>query len=884
MRTKKQITTSGTKTICEKVVFMSNLSPMMLQYNAVKDKHKDCVLFFRLGDFYEMFFEDALRVSKELELTLTGRDCGLEEKAPMCGVPHHSAEGYIKRLIEKGYKVAICEQMESPAEAKGVVKRDVVRIITPGTITESGFLDETKNNYIACVYAEKSAFSISFADISTGEVYITSSKTKQINAEIINELAKFNPSEILFNDYFVTLKETTKFVKDKLFCLAELLEIEKFATDVCLKKSTEYFGEAKVRELTDDKNMIKSLGALLNYLDYTQKQGAKRIINLNMYDSEQYLSLDLTARRNLELCETMRNKEKKGTLLWVLDKTKTAMGKRLIRKYIEQPLLHLNTIMNRQNAVTELFSDNTKRADLREILSSVFDLERLMTKVVYGTVNPRELKALGQTVKNIPAIKKTTKDFKSTLLVTLREETHELKDIYTLIESAIKDEPPVMIKDGDVVKDGFNAELDELRNVYKNAKGILTQIETDEKEKTGIKNLKIGYNRVFGYYIEVSKGNVHLVPDGYIRKQTLSNCERYITEELKELESKVLTAGEKIKALEQSMLEEIRLFVSERLPKIQATANAIGTLDVLASLAEVAKKNSYVCPDMTLTGTIDIKDGRHPVVEKVLNDKLFVPNDTILDDKSDRISIITGPNMAGKSTYMRQVAIIVIMAQMGGYVPAKSATITVVDKVFTRVGASDDLASGQSTFMVEMNEVAYILKNATSKSLIILDEIGRGTSTFDGMSIARAVVEFVAKTKSVSAKTLFATHYHELTVLEDEIESVKNYNIVAKKKDDDIVFLRKIVRGGADDSYGIEVAKLAGVPNEVIARAKEILAELESEEPKQSVKVGATSEVAQLGFADQNDNEIADKLRNIDPNTLSPIEALSLVYELKKMM
>lgn len=861
---------------------MAKLSPMMVQYNEIKEKYKDCILFFRLGDFYEMFFEDALLVSRELEIALTGRDCGMEERAPMCGVPHHSSEAYIKRLLDKGYKVAICEQLEDPSVAKGVVKRDVIRIVTPGTITESGFLDETRNNYICSVYAQKGAIGVSFADVSTGDVYITELNGDTTEQDLINELAKYSPSEILFNPYFVGLKEVTKFLKERLNCLSELMEDEEYDYNVCTNKIKDYFQNEKASVMLEDDIVLgaKSLGVLLSYLDYTQRQGAKRIINLNKYSAKRFLALDLTARRNLELCETMRNKEKRGTLLWVLDKTKTAMGKRLIRKYIEQPLINVAEIINRQTAVRELIEKDEKREALCERLSGVYDLERLLTKVVFGTINPKELQALAYTLSKLPLIKQIINDCDAKLIVSLDNDIDELENVKNLIENAVDDEPPATLKDGGVIRDGFNEELDELRGLYKNAKTYMAEIEQREKEITGIKNLRIGYNRVFGYYIEVSKGQISQVPDTYIRKQTLANCERYITQELKELESKVLTAGERIHSIELSIFNELVSFTAKSITQIQRTANSVAALDVLCSFAVVAKEHNYVCPEITMNGEIDIKDGRHPVVEKMLTGAPFVPNDTFLDRKENRLAVITGPNMAGKSTYMRQCAIITIMAQMGSFVPAKSAKIGVVDRLFTRVGASDDLSSGQSTFMVEMSEVSHILKNATSDSLIILDEIGRGTSTFDGMSIARAVVEHIVKT--TKAKTLFATHYHELTCLEDELDGIKNYNIAAKKHGDDLVFLRKIVKGGADDSYGIEVAKLAGVPSSVVKRAKEVLKTLESGS-QVITKVIEKEESPQMSFGGGN-SLLEKKLEMVDPNTLSPIEALNLVFELKKMM
>ncbi len=865
---------------------MAKMSPMMLQYNELKARYSDCILFFRLGDFYEMFFEDAILVSRELEIALTGKNCGLEERAPMCGIPHHSSEAYIKRLIDKGYKVAICEQLEDPALAKGVVKRDVVQIITPGTITESGFLDESRNNYICSVYAEKDRAGLCFADVSTGEAHITELSGKDMQSELISELAKFSPSEILFNSYFVNLKEVTAFLTERLRCLSELLDDEKFDYDECIKKIRNYFRSAQALTVCDSDIAFgaRSLGALLSYLDYTQRTGAKRIVNLSRYSANKYLSLDLSARRNLELCETMRSKEKRGTLLWVLDRTKTAMGKRLMRKYIEQPLLNAADIISRQKAVEELFVSNELRGNLRERLTGVYDLERLLTKVVYKTVNPKEMLAFAYTLEKLPYIKKEISGCSSKLISSLNGGIYDLDDVKDVIQSTVSEKASVTIKEGEVIKAGVNKELDDLRRLFKNTRSYLTEIEQREKERTGIKNLKIGYNKVFGYYIDVTKTQIDLVPDDYIRKQTLTNSERYITQELKELESKILTAGEKIYSIELSIFNELVLYTSRKIEQIQSTASSVAALDVLCSLAEVSCENNYVRPEILINGEINIKDGRHPVVEQMLHGAPFVPNDVYLNRSSDCLAVITGPNMAGKSTYMRQCAIIVIMAQMGCFVPASSASIGVVDRVFTRVGASDDLASGKSTFMVEMSEVSYILDNATSDSLIILDEIGRGTSTFDGMSIARAVVEYLIK--NVGAKTMFATHYHELTCMEDELEGVKNYNIAAKKRGDELVFLRKIVRGGADESYGIEVARLAGVPKKVISRAREVLDSLESGEnvpnPRNSgTAQGSTS--GQITFSSPENSELLKKLENTDPNTLSPIEALGLVYELKKL-
>lgn len=869
---------------------MANLSPMMQQYLDIKSQHKDHVLFFRLGDFYEMFFDDAIEISKELELTLTGRDCGLPERAPMCGIPYHSSGNYIKKLIEKGYKVAICEQMENPADvSKGIVKREVVRVLTPGTVIESSLLNEESNNYISCIVCNKKEFAICFADISTGDVFLTQQKALNVSVEIINELSKFNPAEILFNEKMVSHKQVGQFIKDKLHCVCEMLDEkdieEKNSTNIILN----HFNGKTLDDLglTDKPLAIKSLGGLINYVNNTQKNGARRIVKVNLYKENQYMSIDLTAKKNLEITKTMRSGEKKGTLLWVLDKTKTAMGKRYMKKALEQPLINLIEITKRQSAIKELIDDAIVREELTNSLANVYDLERLMTRVIYGTVNPREVKALGYTISHIPAIKKLTSIFNCKYLNDIHSNIDVLDEVYALIENAISDEPPMTLKDGGIIKLGFNKELDEYRDICNNAKNYIAEIENREREKTGIKNLKISYNRVFGYYLEVTKSYLELVPETYIRKQTLTNCERYITQELKDLEAKVLTANDKIIALETEIFNEVRKFIASKIDVIQKTASAIARLDFILSLANVSNDNNYVCPTITLDGQIDIKDGRHPVVEQMLTDSLFVPNDTLIDTSNNKMMIITGPNMAGKSTYMRQVAVLTIMAQIGCFVPATSATISICDKIFTRVGASDDLSSGQSTFMVEMSEVAHILKNATPNSLIILDEIGRGTSTFDGMSIAKAVVAYIAKTKKLSCKTLFATHYHELTSLEEELEGVKNYNIAVKKRGDDITFLRKIVRGGADDSFGIEVAKLAGVPDLVVEDAKKILAELENSSGKVIIKEKIITENidnGQISFGQEKNSLIIDKLKDLQIDTLTPIEALNALYELKKLI
>ena len=865
---------------------MASLSPMMQQYLDIKAAHKDHVLFFRLGDFYEMFFDDAINISKELELTLTGRDCGLPERAPMCGIPYHSAETYIKRLIDRGYKVAICEQLENPALAKGLVKRDVIRLITPGTVIENTFLNEERNNYIASVVINKREFGACFADVSTGDVYLTQQKASDVSGEIIGELSRFSPSELLFSEDLVSHKAIGTFIKDKLSCVCEMYTDEELEYAGCAKVILTHFAGQTLEELgIGDKPLaVQALGALVRYIGSTQKDGAKRLATVKLYRDDEYMGLDLTAMRNLELTETMRAKEKKGTLLWALDRTKTAMGKRYIRKAVERPLLNPTEITKRQSAIKALLDDPVKREDIRKLLVGVYDLERLATRVVYGSINPRELRALASTLSQLPAIKKLTEELASDYIKKIHEQIEPLDDICTLIDNAIVDDPPVALKDGGVIRSDFHEELAEYHNIRDHSKEYIAAIEEREKEATGIKNLKIGYNRVFGYYIEVTRSYQDLVPDTYIRKQTLANCERYITQELKDLETKVLTSNEKAIALEAEIYAEVRNFVASRTPQIQQTADAISRLDFIASLAEVAAANRYVCPDITMNGRIQIKNGRHPVVEQMLRDALFVPNDTLLDTSENRMMIITGPNMAGKSTYMRQVALITIMAQIGSFVPADSASISICDQVFTRVGASDDLAAGQSTFMVEMSEVAHILKRATPKSLVILDEIGRGTSTFDGMSIAKAVVAELVNNKKLGCKALFATHYHELTDMEGNFAGVRNYNIAVKKRGDDITFLRKIIRGGADESYGIEVAKLAGVPDAVVQSAKIYLQELSSSELRPA-SVQREPEEEQIGFfGASQQSPLYDAVSSIDLDTLTPIEALNKLYELKRML
>lgn len=865
---------------------MQKLSPMMQQYLKIKEENKDTILFFRLGDFYEMFFDDAKLASKELELTLTGRDCGLEERAPMCGVPYHSCESYIARLVQKGYKVAICEQMEDPAKAKTIVQRDIVRVVTPGTVIESSMLDESRNNYICCIYSEQNNVAMCFCDISTGELYVTDFKGKDCLDKIKSQLTSYNPREILIGGDTVKFKELPSFIKDKLSTTVEMLPDENFAYITCDDVVKKQFKD-DYSLVCDNALSICVLGALVSYLKNTQKNGLERINHINVFSENQFMKLDFNTQRNLELTQTMLTKEKKGSLLWVLDKTKTSMGKRLLRSWIEKPLLNVTKIINRQSAVEEIVNETVLRLDLTAALIGIFDIERLMTNIVYGSAKGRELRSLASAIKNLPQIKELLKDSKSSLLKQLYNDLDPLEDIYKLIDDAIVEEPPFTVKEGGLIKRGYNAELDSVSEDMNNSTGILSKIEEEQRVITKIPKLRIGYNRVFGYYIEVTNSYKDLVPETYIRKQTLTNCERYITEELKNVEGRILGAKDKAIALEYSIFDNIRKQVASELERVQKTASAIAQLDVLNSLANVAADNRYIRPDVNLKDRIILKDSRHPVVEQLLNGAPFVPNDVYLNCSANRVAIITGPNMAGKSTYMRQVALIVLMAQIGSFVPASTAEIGIVDSIFTRVGASDDLASGQSTFMVEMSEVANIVSNATSKSLLILDEIGRGTSTFDGMSIARAVLEYVADKKKLGAKALFATHYHELTVLEEVIDGVNNYNIAVKKKGDDITFLRRIVPGGADDSYGIEVAKLAGVPDYITNRAKEILADLESGKTKTDIinkPKKSAEDIQQLSLMPAVDSAIADKLKNIDINTLTPIEAINLLYELKNMI
>ena len=863
---------------------MAELSPMMKQYFEIKENYKDTILLFRLGDFYEMFFDDAKIASKELELVLTGRDCGQEERAPMCGVPFHSADGYIAKLVAKGYKVAICEQMEDPATAKGIVKRDVIRVITPGTVIESAMLDESKNNYLASICTADSKVGICFIDISTGEVNLTEFE-ENIEQRVINEMGRYCPSEIILNKETVSFKRLGEFISKKLEASVELL-IEEFDFGNAEAAVKEHFGVNDLAKLSLNQrnNAAGALGASLSYLRSTQRRDLDNIREINFYTDAKYMNLGISAVRNLELLETMRDREKKGSLLWVLDKTKTAMGKRMLRSFIERPLYDCAEISKRLNAVGELYTDTEMRESEISLLSGVYDMERLMTRIVYNTANAKELLSLYNTLKNLPELKSNLQNAQCGMLKYIYGDIDTLDDVCALIESSIKEDAPFSVREGGIIKDGFNKELDELRDIVSGGKNILAELEANEQEKTGIKKLRIGYNKVFGYYFEVLNSYKELVPDNYIRKQTLTNCERYITEELKDLETKVLGAQERIVGLEYEIFNSIRKKIAGEYLRTQKTAHALALLDVLCSFAQVSVNNNYTRPEINDKGVIRISEGRHPVIEALLKNELFVPNDTLLDCNENRMAVITGPNMAGKSTYMRQIAIIVIMAQMGCFVPAKSADIGIVDSIFTRVGASDDLASGQSTFMVEMNEVAEILKFSTKNSLVILDEIGRGTSTFDGMSIARAVVEYISDKKRIGAKTLFATHYHELSELEGTVEGVKNYNIAVKKRGDDITFLRRIVRGGADGSYGIEVAKLAGIPENVIKRAKTILKTLEDNDlmkPKTTIDIPEPEfEDIQISFEGNAKDEIMDRLKALDINTLTPIEAMGILYEL----
>ncbi len=863
----------------------SKLSPMMQQYLSMKDEHRDQILMFRLGDFYEMFFDDAVTASRELELTLTGRDCGLPDRAPMCGVPYHSVENYIARLVKKGYKVAICEQMENPALAKGMVKRDIVRVVTPGTLMEANMLEEGSNNYICSLCPSGERCGLAFADISTGSVLVT-----EVSGEmaVINELGKYAPHEVIYAEELPQLRSVVGFLKDRLCCAAQAGDRDAYTEETAKKLVKEQFGADTVTRLAGTPLAVRALGGLMAYLRVTQFTGLERLLEAKSYLPQEYMRLDVAARRNLELTETMRSREKRGTLFWVLDKTKTSMGRRLLRSSIEQPLLSVNAINRRLNAVTELTRNSILISELAAELDGVYDLERLMTRVVYGNPPVKDMIALGQTAMRLPAVKELLGGVQCALLREIEQNIDPLEDVARLIGSAIDPDSDIPLKEGGVIREGYDKQLDEARHLSKDIRGILAEIEEREKDATGIRTLRIGYNRVFGYYIEVSNSFKDQVPAHYIRKQTLTNAERYITEEIKELEERVLHAQQEAIDRASELYEQVRAAVAAELPRIQQTAAAVAGLDMLCGLATVALNNNYCCPTVDLSDEIEISEGRHPVVEQLLDGAPFVPNDTKLNNRENQIAVLTGPNMAGKSTYMRQVALIVLMAQIGSFVPAASAKIGIVDGIYTRVGASDDLTTGQSTFMVEMSEVAGILREATEKSLLILDEIGRGTSTYDGMSIARAVIEYIADRKKLGAKTLFATHYHELTELEELIPCVKNYNVAVKKRGEDIVFLRRIIPGGVDESYGIEVSKLAGIPRWVIDRAYEVLSSLEEgqavSEARVKTRAKPREESEQLYFIDEKAETIKKRLRQADPNTLTPIEALNLIYELKKLL
>ena len=879
---------------------MAELTPMMKQYMETKSQYQDCILFYRLGDFYEMFFEDALTASRELEITLTGKNCGQEEKAPMCGVPYHAVEGYLNRLVAKGYKVAICEQVEDPRTTKGIVKREVVRIVTPGTNLDTQALDETKNNYIMCIVYIADRYGVSVADISTGDYFVTEIPD---SAKLLDEIYRFSPSEIICNEAFYMSGVDMDGMKDRLGITIYSLESWYFDDEVCRKKLLEHFEVSSFAGLglADYDCGIISAGALLQYLLETQKNSLSNLTHITPYAAGKFMMIDSSTRRNLELCETLREKQKRGSLLWVLDKTKTAMGARTLRKYVEQPLIDKTEIIRRLDAVQELKEQAISREEIREYLSPVYDLERLITKIAYGSANPRDLTAFRSSLEMLPALLYILQEMKAELLKDLAVDLDPLEDLCILVKKAIREDPPIAMKEGNIINDGYNEEVDKLRRAKSDGKDWLAKLENDEREKTGIKNLKIKYNKVFGYYLEVTNSYKEMVPEYYTRKQTLANAERYITPELKELEDMILGAEDKLYALEYELYSEVRDLIASQIERIQKTAKAVAALDAFASLALVAERNNYVRPKINEKGVIDIKEGRHPVVERMIPNEMFISNDTYLDDKKHRISIITGPNMAGKSTYMRQTALIALMAQIGSFVPAKSANIGLSDRIFTRVGASDDLASGQSTFMVEMTEVANILRNATSKSLLILDEIGRGTSTFDGLSIAWAVIEYISDSRLLGAKTLFATHYHELTELEGKIDNVNNYCIAVKEKGDDIVFLRKIVKGGADKSYGIQVAKLAGVPELVIGRAKEIVEELSDEDitarvseiaskervvkKKPKVKKYDDVDIAQMSLFDTvKDDDVLEELKNLDVGNMTPIDALNTIYRLQNKL
>ena len=866
---------------------MAELTPMMKQYLEIKENNPDSILFFRLGDFYEMFAEDARTASKELDLTLTTRDKdpkkAPEERMPMCGIPYHASEAYIARLISKGYKVAICEQMEDPATTKGLVKRDIIRVITPGTVIDAACLDDKSSNFICGIYLDSRSAGVAFCDITTGKAHLTAFTGKDCVEHVVNELGRFNPAEAILNDGAYSEQLLTGILADKFHCRYENGGERRFLLNEAEKNIRLQFGEEAQRQLpAGNPAAAMALGGLLHYLYETQKTDLSHINDLDYYEQGRFMELDLTARRNLELTETLRGKEKRGSLLWVLDKTKTPMGGRCIRSWLERPLLSVTAISKRNSAVAALVDNLIVREELIAAMTGLGDMERLIGRIVYGTAGGRDMASLRSAIEKLPAVKAQIAQLNDRRLAELTEELDTLDDIGARIAETICDEPPFSVREGGFIRDGYNEEVDRLRHILKGGKGIMAEMEAKEKERTGIRTLKIGYNKVFGYYIEVSNSFKEMVPETYIRKQTLVNGERFITQELKELEHQILTASDRVVALEYELFTQLKEEISAQAQRIQKSAAAIAEIDALASFAAVAVRNNYCRPDVDESGVIEIREGRHPVVEKVLKDTLFVPNDTFMGEKEERVAIITGPNMAGKSTYMRQVALIVLMAQMGSFVPAKFARIGVVDRIFTRIGASDDLSAGQSTFMVEMTEVSDILHHATKNSLLILDEIGRGTSTFDGMSIARAVLEYCADRKLLGAKTLFATHYHELTELEDSLPGTVNYNIAIKTRGEDIIFLRKIIPGGADRSYGIEVAKLAGLPDKVVQRARKILKELESENGVQYTAPRKEAEQVSLGSI--GEGEVLDAIRRCQPETLTPIEAMTLLYELKQKL
>ena len=873
---------------------MAEMTPMMQKYLETKKEYPDCILFYRLGDFYEMFFEDALTASKELEITLTGKNCGLKERAPMCGVPFHAVEGYLNKLVAKGYKVAICEQVEDPKMAKGLVKREVVRVVTPGTNLDTQALDETKNNYIMCIVYIADRYGVSIADVTTGDYFVTELDTER---KLLDEIHKFTPSEIICNEAFYMTGMDFEDLKHRLNIAIYSLDSWYFSDETAKNTLLSHFKVADVQGLglEDYGSGTVAAGALLKYLYETQKNSLGNMTSLQLYSTGKYMIIDSSTRRNLELVETLREKQNRGSLLWVLDKTKTAMGARMIRSFVEQPLIEKAEIERRLDAIEVLKEHAMTREEIREYLNPIYDLERLIGRVTYQTANPRDLIAFKSSLEMLPFLKHLLEEFKAPLLRDIQADLDPLEDIFALIDASIAEEPPISIRDGGILKEGYDEEIDKLRHAKTEGKGWLMELEAKERERTGIKNLRIKYNKVFGYYLEVTNSYRDMVPDDYVRKQTLTNAERFITADLKELEDIILGAEDKLVALEYEIFRDIRDKIAGEVQRIQKTAKAVAGIDVFSALALVAEHGNYCRPSLNEKGVIDIKNGRHPVVEKMINNDMFIANDTYLDNKKQRISIITGPNMAGKSTYMRQTALIVLMAQIGSFVPAESAKIGIVDRIFTRVGASDDLASGQSTFMVEMTEVANILRNATHNSLLVLDEIGRGTSTFDGLSIAWAVVEHISNPKLLGAKTLFATHYHELTELEGKLDNVNNYCIAVKEKGDDIVFLRKIVPGGADKSYGIQVAKIAGVPDSVIARAKVIAEELSAHDIAEftgRITVEGTPakkrnkldevDLTQMSLFDTvKDDDIIDELKDLDLGNLTPIDALNKLYQLQ---